>query len=71
MIISVKVKAGARKNLVEKISENNYKVWVTQAPEKGKANKAVIKILSKYMDLPQSQITIISGENSASKLIEL
>ena len=39
MKISVRVKAGSGKNLVEKIDESHYKVWVTKRPEKGKANK--------------------------------
>lgn len=71
MRILAKVKAGARKNLVEKITDNNYKIWVTQPPEKGKANKTVIKILAKYFEISSSQIAIVSGKTSSSKIIEV
>lgn len=71
MKILAKVKAGARKNLVEKITDNNYRIWITQPPEKGRANKAVIKILAEYFNITPSQITIVSGETSNIKIIRL
>ena len=43
------------------------KVSVTQSPEKGKANKAVIELLSKKLGLKKSQIELISGETSHQK----
>jgi len=71
MKILVRVKAGSRKNLVEKIDESHYKVWVTKLPEKGKANKVVISTLAKYFDLAPSRIIIIFGEKSNNKTIEV
>ena len=43
------------------------KVSVTQAPEKGKANKAVIELLAKKLGLKKSQIELIAGETSHQK----
>jgi hypothetical protein len=40
---------------------------VTQAPEKGKANKAVIELLSKLLGLRKSQIELLAGETSSQK----
>jgi uncharacterized protein YggU (UPF0235/DUF167 family) len=43
------------------------KVSVTQAPEKGKANKALVELLAKGLALRKSQIELLSGETSAHK----
>ena len=40
---------------------------VTQAPEKGKANKAIIGVLSKGLSLRKSQIELLTGGTSAKK----
>ncbi len=47
------------------------KVRVTAPPENGKANKALIKLLSSYYDTPKSGIMIVSGETSRYKTIEI
>ncbi|MDI6734766.1 MAG: DUF167 domain-containing protein [bacterium] len=47
------------------------KIKVTAAPTKGKANEAVIKLLSRELGLKKSQIAIVSGETSRIKIIEL
>ena len=43
------------------------KVCVTQSPEKGKANKALVELLSKSLGLKKSQFELISGETSHQK----
>jgi uncharacterized protein YggU (UPF0235/DUF167 family) len=43
------------------------KVAVTQAPEKGKANKAIEDFLSKLLGLRGSQISLQSGFTSRRK----
>lgn len=43
------------------------KVAVTDVPEDGKANKAVIKLLSKSFGIAKSDIDILSGETSRVK----
>ena len=40
---------------------------VTQAPEKGKANKAIITVLAKRLGLRKSHIRLISGETTSQK----
>ncbi len=47
MIVNIKVVAGAKKNLIKK--ENDYlKVYVCQPAVEGKANKALLELLSEY-----------------------
>ena len=47
------------------------KAMVTVVPEKGQANKALIKLLSKSLDLPKSAFGIVRGELSRTKLFEI
>ena len=42
-------------------------VDVTVAPEDGKANKQVIKLLAKELGLPKSNLAIIRGHTSRDK----
>lgn len=47
------------------------KARVTAAPEKGKANKALLKLLAKELGLPPTRLTITSGDTSRLKTIEI
>lgn len=67
----VEVKAKAKENRLQKISEGHYQVWVTAEPIKGRANQAVIKLLAAELDLPKSYLYIKSGVASKHKLIAL
>ncbi len=71
MKIKVKVKARSKVERVEKVGDGLYKVWVKAVPEKGKANEAVIKALSSYLDVPKSSISIVSGRTSSDKILEI
>ncbi len=71
MKIFVKVKTKARDEKVVKVDSGNYLVRIKEAPERGKANTAVIKIMSDYFNVPKSHVTIISGLTSKQKCIEI
>ncbi|PKL72475.1 hypothetical protein CVV26_01455 [Candidatus Kuenenbacteria bacterium HGW-Kuenenbacteria-1] len=71
MKIFVKAKPMAKKNEVKKVDENNFIVSTTKLIEKGKANKAIIKLLAKYFNVSQSSIKIFSGFVSKNKIIEI
>lgn len=43
------------------------RVAVTAAPEKGKANKAIVAVLSRTLGISKSSIELLSGETSARK----
>ncbi len=45
------------------------KVTVTAPPERGKANRAVIELLSRALSVPPSSIEILSGETSSDKTV--
>ena len=71
MRIYVKVIPRAGKNEVVKISEEQYKVKVTAAPEKGKANEAVVKLLAEYFNVQKSLINIVGGRTARTKIINI
>ena len=47
--LPVRVRAGGRRNVVGGVQEGALRVEVTTAPEKGKANLAVRKLLAKAL----------------------
>lgn len=71
MRIFIKVKTGARKESVEKIDEDNYIIFVKERPEKGLANRAVIRTLSRHFGILQQDVKIISGLSSRKKIIKI
>ena len=67
VILSVRAQAGARRDEVRGEHDGALKVAVTQAPEKGKANKAIAELLAKYLQLRKSQVELVSGETNSQK----
>jgi hypothetical protein len=66
-ILPVRAQPGAKRNEIRGEQDGMLKVCVTQSPEKGKANKAVIELMAKSLGLRKSQIELISGETSHQK----
>lgn len=71
MRIYVKVVPRSSRNKVEKISEEEYKVWITAPPVDGKANDMLIKILSDYFDVSKSSLVITGGKTARVKIIDI
>ncbi len=71
MKIFVKVKPSAKQEAVDKINGNHFVVKVKEPPIQGKANKALIRALAGYFEVPISTIRIISGEKSKQKIVAL
>lgn len=63
----VRAQAAARQNAIRGEQNGAIKVSVTQAPEQGKANKAIIQVLADRLSLRRSQIQLVSGETSSQK----
>lgn len=69
MKIHVKVKPNSK---TEEVSQegDNFEVKVKEPPREGRANQAIIKLLAQHFGVPQSQVRILSGFKSRSKVIE-
>jgi uncharacterized protein (TIGR00251 family) len=66
-ILPVRAQPGARRNEIRGQQDGMLKVSVTQPPEQGKANKALIALLGKQLSLRKSQLELIAGETSRQK----
>jgi uncharacterized protein len=66
-ILPVRAQPGAKRNELRGEKDGMLKVCVTQSPEKGKANKAVVELMAKSLGLRKSQIELLSGETSHQK----
>ncbi len=71
MKISVRVKPNARKNEVRELEKNSYLVSVAAPPVEGKANEKIIEVLAEYFGKPKRCFSIIGGETSKQKIIEV
>ena len=65
MYFTVDVKTNQREENVVRIDENHLLVQVQAPAIKGKANKAVIKLLKKYFG---KQVFLVSGHTSSRKI---
>ena len=50
---------------------DGWKVRVAAAPERGRANEAVLDLLAQTLALPRSQVRLVSGLTSRDKIVEL
>jgi uncharacterized protein len=50
---------------------DRLKVQVTAAPERGKANEAVVEVLAAALRVPRAHVRIVSGETSPLKTVEI
>lgn len=74
LTIRLRVTPNASKNTVTGVYKDgadlmSLKVSTTAQPEKGKANKAVIAILSKAFGKAKSAFKVVSGETDRNKII--
>ncbi|MEA3489177.1 MAG: DUF167 domain-containing protein [Candidatus Omnitrophota bacterium] len=70
MKINVKVfPKSSREELVEK--DGVIKAYIKAAPDKGKANKALVALLARVYKVRKSDVKIITGQASRNKIVEI
>ena len=69
VVIQLAVKPKSKRNAIEGIHDGALKLAVTAAPEKGKANAAVVALLSSLLDIPKRDIQLIAGDKSRKKAV--
>lgn len=67
VILPVRAQAGARRDELRGPQAGALKVSVTQAPEKGKANHAIVELLRERLGLRRGQVELLSGAASPKK----
>lgn len=71
MRIYVKAKPRAHHDEVTKLSDNTYEVAVTAPPVDGLANRAIAHALADHLNVPPSQVRLVSGFTSRQKVFEV
>ncbi len=71
MRIKIHVTPNSKSNAVERLDDGTYRIKVTAKPERGKANEAVISLLSEHFNVKKRDITIISGASGRDKVVEI
>jgi len=72
VILRLHVKPGSKKQeLVVDSLNKEIMVFIKAPPDKGKANKELIKFLAKILGKNSSEISIITGQTSRDKTIKI
>ncbi|MEN9647382.1 MAG: hypothetical protein RLY57_186 [Candidatus Parcubacteria bacterium] len=69
MYIKVRALTNQRKELVEVLKENSFKISVKVKAERNLANSRIIELVAKHFKVAVSTVRIINGHHSPSKLL--
>jgi len=67
--IKVKVLPDSKKDFVEKLNEDKYKVYIREPAKDNRANKALLKIMAEEIEVEQRKLRIISGHKYLNKIL--
>ena len=70
LLLRLKVQTRASAEGFAEALDDRIKLRIKAAAVNGKANTAIIKVLSKEFRAPKSQITILSGHSSDKKIVK-
>jgi uncharacterized protein (TIGR00251 family) len=69
--LRLRVSPGATRAGVVGRHGEGWKVRVTAAPERGRANEAVVRLLAETLSVPRDAVTLVSGHGGRDKIVEL
>ena len=69
VLLLVHAQPRARKNRIDGEHAGRLKVAVTQAPDKGKANVAILRLIAQALSLKKSQLQLVAGTTSHQKMV--
>lgn len=68
MLIKVKVHTEAKENKVVQNREDEFEVWVRESAEQGRANEALLSLLSEYFN---KGVRIVKGSRRRNKIMRV
>ena len=71
MKVEVKVKPRSSQEKVVVSEKGHWLVYLREAPEKGKANEAMRRLVAEKLAVRKSAVRILKGKTSTLKLIEV
>jgi hypothetical protein len=66
-VLGVKAQPAAKKDAILGERAGALRVAVTAAPERGRANDAIVELVAAALKLKRSQISLLTGETSRDK----
>ena len=69
--IAVKAVPKSSRDRVVGVLAGRLKVCVTAAPEKGRANAAVVAVIAGWLDVPKSSVALLAGAASPAKTVQV
>src|SRR5262245_2470896 len=69
--IRLRVSPGAGRSAVVGRHADGWKVRVAAAPERGRANRALVELLSDTLAVPRADVRLVSGAGGRDKIVEL
>jgi len=69
LLLLVLAKPKSSRNALLGVHDGRLKAAVTAAPEKGKANAAVLNLLAKALGLKRSQLSLAAGDTDPRKAV--
>ncbi len=71
MKIVVESKPNSRTNEIHALDGTHYRVKVHAPAREGKANQAILELLSRHFGVPKSRITLLSGAGGRLKIFDI
>jgi len=71
MLIKVKVWPKSKKEEIVRKSEDSFEIRIKEKPVQGQANRAVVKLLSRYFKISEKRIRLIRGYRKRNKFFEV
>lgn len=71
MKLQVIVHPNAKKSRIEKDQAGLLHVYINELPLDGKANKAVIDVISRHFKVKKNTVVLIQGEKFKQKVFEI
>ena len=69
--LKLRVSPGARRPGIAGRHGDAWKVRVSEPPEDGRANEAVLRLLAETLDVPRARVALVSGQSSRDKIVVL
>lgn len=69
--IKVRARPESLENQLIPLAEDTFEIQVKAPAEGGKANLAIVELLSRYLGCPKSSIRLIKGGTTRSKIFEV
>ena len=71
VVLPVKARPGARRSEILGVHGGALKLAVAAAPEKGKANREIVALLSRELKVPKGSIELVRGAGGPEKAFRI